>query len=245
MRPRIQVAAVGVLVTSLLALQCLGQPSGLGGGGSGVWGGGGWNRGQPQGMPRGAPASTTPTRVSALMTPTFPLPDIRNESQEYVDIFNELSSNNIFLSTRGRRPPVPPDPVARVLEVRRLPPVQKERTFVLKGVAMENDELRAYIEDASNAMVPARSVGDLVARGIVKSITLDGIVYQSDDGEFTVPLGYDLAGIKAMATRTIPRMADEDLAPTISGGNSAQMEEAMKRRRLDQLGSSPTPDTGQ
>ena len=53
-----------------------------------------------------------------------------------------------------------------------------ESYFLLKGVVQENNQFIAFVEDKQTGSVLRLRQGDRVARGTVKSLTLDGLEYE-------------------------------------------------------------------
>ncbi len=103
-----------------------------------------------------------------------------------------------------------------------------ESYYVLKGVVQENDEFIAFIEDTQNGTVLRLRRGDPVARGTIKTLTLDGLEYQMEEKTTVVRMGLDLeGGHGALATG---QMADLATMPASSTpGQPSQSSPAGRR----------------
>ena len=169
--------------------------------------------------------------------------------QSYEERYRLLTEENMFL--RDRRKPAS-RPIGSGNEggpprVVRAP----ETLYVLRGVVLEGDQFRAYIEDVTNAKMLRLAVGDLVARGHVAAIDIDAIAYEATGQITWVNVGADLKGQVATSSSTpTPRVAPSTTAstpaatteggtPAVEGGaaavdpNSLSLEEKMRRRRLE------------
>lgn len=69
-----------------------------------------------------------------------------------------------------------------------------ESYFLLKGIVQEDSKFIAFIEDNRGGGILRLREGDSVARGIIKALNLDSIVYQLEDRTVTVTIGHDLEG---------------------------------------------------
>jgi hypothetical protein len=92
-----------------------------------------------------------------------------------------IGRKSIFL--RDRRPaaiPVPPPPP---------PVITPEERFVLRGVVIEQDAFRAYVENLERGALTQLRLGDRVAGGEVAEIQIDGIRYLKDGSTESVWVG--------------------------------------------------------
>lgn len=103
--------------------------------------------------------------------------------------FDIILKRNIFSRQRTAPRPV----VERREEPARIMP-NPESYFLLKGVVQENDDFIAFIEDTQNGTVLRLRRGDPVARGAIKTLTLDGLEYVHEDRTTVVEMGRDLEG---------------------------------------------------
>ncbi len=151
---------------------------------------------------------------------------------------NIILKRNIFSRTRMpyRERPV----VQEAPRVTRNP----EAYYVLKGVVQENDQFIAFIEDTQGGTVLRLKRGDAVARGAIKTVTLDGIEYQMEDKTTVVRLGLDLeGGYGAMTTRqmvdlvtsTTPASSPSGTSAPASGDTGDILKRLMEQRK-QQLG---------
>ena len=102
--------------------------------------------------------------------------------------YDIILARNMF--SRQRVPSRPRDdtpPPPRVMP-------NPESYLLLKGVAQENSQFIAFVEDKQNGSVLRLRQGDHVARGTIKSVNLDGLEYQLADKTTSVSLGFDLEG---------------------------------------------------
>ncbi len=114
--------------------------------------------------------------------------------------FDIILKRNIFSRQRTS--------VRRMEETRESGPVvtpNPESYYLLKGVVQENDDFIAFIEDTQSGTVLRLRRGDPVARGTIKTLTLDGLEYRMEDKTVVVRLGFDLEGGRA-AVATGPMM---------------------------------------
>ena len=103
--------------------------------------------------------------------------------------YSIILDRNMF--SRQRVKPLPPGAVVK--ERPRVMP-NPESYFLLKGVVQENNQFIAFVEDKRTGSVLRLRQGDTVARGLVKSLNLDGLEYQFQDKTIPVTMGSDLEG---------------------------------------------------
>ncbi|NLH41650.1 MAG: hypothetical protein GX448_07405 [Planctomycetes bacterium] len=156
--------------------------------------------------------------------------------------FDIILKRNIF--SRQRRPAR--QETERVVEAPRVVP-NPESYYLLKGVVQENDDFIAFIEDTQNGTVLRLRRGDPVARGTIKTLTLDGLEYLREDKTTVVQMGCDLEGgygnltnrqmYELAATPTSPAGGPSTAAPAAApaGADSDIIKRLMEQRR-QQLG---------
>ena len=126
-------------------------------------------------------------------------------SQSYSERYSILEDRNIFLRDRSRRPGErdrsTTQPSKRPLE----------ESLVLRGIVLEDEGYRAYVEDTSREETHRLAPGDSLAHGRVGAITIDAIAYDAGSAGSTgspattnasatstqrtwVEVGYDLTG---------------------------------------------------
>jgi hypothetical protein len=162
---------------------------------------------------------------------------------EQWDKYKIILTRNMF--SRDRRPArrgddTPPPPII-------MP--NPESYFLLRGVIQEDGQFMAFVEDKNTGAVLRLRQGDHVARGEIKSLTLDSIEYQFQDKTITVNMGYDLEGGRGavtasdLASYTPMSMTTAPATSTTTAGQSATPSadeaEILKRlmeQRKQQLG---------
>ena len=137
---------------------------------------------------------------------------------------------------------VPSRPQEAVAERPRVMP-NPESYFLLKGVVQENNQFIAFVEDKRTGSVLRLREGDTVARGLVKSLNLDGLQYQFQDKTIPVSMGSDLEGGSGAITAGDLASFSATAAPAASSAGSAAPSadeaEILKRlmeQRQQQLG---------
>ncbi|MCL5282591.1 MAG: hypothetical protein M1376_22115 [Planctomycetes bacterium] len=202
--------------------------------------------------PQSAPSGTTPAvppaskdgqagRTTKQAEPTrAPAPAARrprSERGEQWAKYNIILDRNMF--SRERVPSRPQDAVAERPKVVPNP----ESYLLLKGVVQENNQFLAFVEDKRTGTVLRLREGDSVARGTVKSLTLDGLQYQFQDKTISVSLGSDLEGgsgaLTASDLASFSSMAAPAASSPGSSAPSADEAEILKRlmeQRQQQLG---------
>jgi hypothetical protein len=75
-----------------------------------------------------------------------------------------------------------------------------ETHFILKGIVQEDNQFIAFIEDTQGGGVLRLRQGDRVARGAIKTLSLDALEYQLEDKTISVRLGCDLEGTRGVVT---------------------------------------------
>jgi len=75
-----------------------------------------------------------------------------------------------------------------------------EAQFVLKGAVQGGGRFMAFLEEKGTKRVQQVNVGDSIARGKVKSITLDAIEYEAGGAAKRIEVGQDLNGQVAPPT---------------------------------------------
>lgn len=77
-----------------------------------------------------------------------------------------------------------------------------ESYYRLEGVVQEDGTFIAFVEDMRSGSVLRLRQGQNVARGVVKSLTLDSMEYEYEGRTVAVELGRDLEGGLGAVTRT-------------------------------------------
>lgn len=153
--------------------------------------------------------------------------------------FGIILQRNIFSRQRMPARRRTEESVAKPAAVTRNP----EAYFVLRGVVQENDDLTAFIENSQTGTVLKLRRGDPVARGTIRTLTLDGLEYQIEDKTPTVVrMGSDLEGGIGVLTTT--QMLDLASLPTPavssppaeSGEDTTDIVNRLMEQRKQQLG---------
>jgi hypothetical protein len=215
-------------------------------------GGGGFPAAQAQ---QSANAAATPAPAPATQAaPPAPSqqqsPPPRRES--YSDRYSILTQRNIFLKDRSRGgsrngSTTGPTTSSASQPQRRSP----EETLLLRGIVIEEGEVRAYFEDIVNSRIVRVGQGDTIARGRIASIDLDLVEYEPTAGAGAkrtfVVVGHDLTGkVSALDTGMTGEGGDAAMATTgpvmpsgVAGLNpndpNLTPEQKMKLRRAMEL----------
>jgi len=134
-----------------------------------------------------------------------------------------IMERNIFSRQRGPR--------RQAEENRERPPVvvpNPESYLRLRGIAQEDGVFVAFVEDTQVGTVLQLRAGDSVARGAVKSLTLDTIEYEFQGQAMTIQIGQDLEGGQgAVTTSELLEWSDTAVPtgdPTGAGAEQAPTE---------------------
>jgi hypothetical protein len=158
--------------------------------------------------------------------------------QGYGDRYGVLESRNVFLRDRSR-------PASRPSNSSSGPTTRRsvEETLVLRGIAVEDGGIRAYVEDTSAGNTLRLSPGDKLAHGLVAAIEIDAIAYEHDGKETWIEIGRDLTG-KAAAAPTIESSSSASASATTLPANvdlndpnlTAEQRMRLRRQLLEQRG---------
>jgi hypothetical protein len=138
-------------------------------------------------------------------------------SQNPWDKYEVIMERNMFSRQRGyrrRREDETPREAA-------MP--NPESYFKFNGVVQEDGTFIAFVEDTRSNTVLRLRQGDQVARGIIKALTLDSLVYEFAEKTNTIQLGYDLEGGHGAVTMT-ELMEYSGTTATSSTGETAESE---------------------
>ncbi len=125
------------------------------------------------------------------------------------------------------------------------PAPRAERYVVLTGIAQQDNEHIAFLEDIRTGVTAKARIGDSIAQGQLMSITLDYIEYESNGNIAKIEVGENLeGGVSAPAT---PLDLSEDAgtfevssaetpaAGETAGGAEAAILERLRQRRQKEL----------
>lgn len=170
---------------------------------------------------------------------SWPTAGFGQEGQQRQDTWAKyeiILNRNIFSRQRGPR---------RQREVREEVPKEvpnPESFYRLKGVVQEDGRFTAFIEDTRSSQILRLQQGEPVARGVVKSLTLDSIEYEFEGRVALVKVGLDLEGGLGAVTQTelmqwSPSQTDQPgTSPEPAAGDQADILRQMMERRRQQLG---------
>ena len=173
---------------------------------------------------------TKPAEPSPAPQPGERRPSPRTNRGEQWAKYNLILDRNMFSRQR-----VPSRPQEAAAERPRVMP-NPESYFLLKGVVQENNQFIAFVEDKRTGSVLRLREGDTVARGLVKSLNLDGLQYQFQDKAIPVSLGSDLEGGSGAITAGDLANFSATAAPAASSAGSAapSADEAEILKRLEE-----------
>jgi hypothetical protein len=190
--------------------------------------------------PDAAQAATASTPASDAAAKSEAAPSTgTTEQQDRWAAYDIIRQRNIFSRNRvAYRPPdeAAPKPVAP----------DPETYFVLRGVVQENNQFIAFIEDTQGGRFLRLRQNDSVARGVLKSLSLDSVEYQFGDKTITINIGSDLEGGRgAVATgepSDYPQNSSSAAQPAETGqqstpsGNEGDILKRLMEQRRQQLG---------
>ena len=180
-------------------------------------------------------------RVSRTARSVAPVDPNQAAKPNSWESFNLVLTRNIFSRTRIAWRPRQEEEQPRATVVTRNP----EAYFVLKGVVQENDDFYAFVENSQDGTSLQVRRGDPVARGTIKTLTLDGLEYQMEGKDpVVVRVGYDLeGGIGVLSTNqmldlasTPPSSPSTPSTPTGSGADESEILKRLMEQRKQQVG---------
>jgi hypothetical protein len=162
------------------------------------------------------------------------------ESRDISSAYRIITERNMFSRNR-RLPRADPGPAPVVRQP------NPESYYILRGIVRENDTFIAFLQDNRQGGVLQLREGDKVARGTVKSLTLDSIEYQFEDRTITVAFGQDLEGGQgALSLDDVAQWSPRTYSPSFRQtsspssepltGDSAELLRRLMERRQQQLG---------
>jgi hypothetical protein len=151
--------------------------------------------------------------------------------------YDIILRRNIFSRTRQVFRP------RQFREERRVVVPNPESYFRLRGITQEDGTFVAFLEDTRTNVVLRVGAGDSVARGAIKSLSLDSLEYQFGERTFTVFMGQDLEGGQGAITASELAQWSETAAsvseappagetpPQPTGDEADILRQLMERRR--------------
>jgi hypothetical protein len=180
--------------------------------------------------------------LTTAMWPAAGLGQDAAEDQDAWDKYRIILERNIFSRQRG--PVVQP---GQREEPREIAVPNPESYFILKGVAQEDNQFIAFVEDTRSSQILRLRQGDSVARGTIVALDLDEIEYEREGQKTAVRMGCDLEGGRGAVTanqlmewsQTASPAATQQPATTeqaAPSGDEAEILKQLMERRRQQLG---------
>jgi hypothetical protein len=139
--------------------------------------------------------TTLPSTLPNDLAPIQP-PAATTRGASFNEEYGVLRDRNMFLQNRPRPRPTFSEPPPSTREAAPLAP---ERNFVLRGVVLEDADLRAYVEDAAAGRIVRLAPGDALARGHVTEIEVDAVHFERDGASIWIEVGQDFSGTRVAA----------------------------------------------
>lgn len=112
----------------------------------------------------------------------------QKDEKEFWDNYKMLVERNIFSRNRGSSFDRDSS------KAKKITPPKPESYFVLRGIVQQNDERIAFLEDNREGKTIKARVGESIARGILKNLTLDYIEFGLDANTTRIVIGSNLEG---------------------------------------------------
>jgi hypothetical protein len=163
-------------------------------------------------------------------------PTASTSRESYSDRYGVVTDNNVFVRDRrrsSRRSGSSTNPTSRPIE----------ESLVLTGIVIEDQGLRAYVENTDTHNVMRLSPGDAIGRGKVDSIQIDAFDYDRNGEHSWVEVGNDLTGQAArlpdtsssLFSTTGPSATQPSGPPIDPNDPNLTFEQKMKLRRQQEL----------
>jgi hypothetical protein len=149
--------------------------------------------------------------------------------ESFTDRYGVIAQRNIFLRERTRPRDHSRDGGSATTR-RAVTPLTPEQAYVLRGIVLEENDLRAYFEDKRTGEVTRVATGAGLAQGRVAEIQIDAVRFQNAGQLVWVEIGHDLTGSQSAGG---PAVAAPSIAPAAAGTDPSLMsvEERMRQRR--------------
>lgn len=168
----------------------------------------------------------------------------QDNGKGFWDDYKVIVERNIFSRNRGR-PPRRRDNTGEPKEVIAPNP---ESYFVLKGIVQQDKEYIAFLEETQSGKMIRAKIGDKIARGTLKGLTLDYIEFELNSNTMRIQIGNNLEGRASSVAFTYDNLADwaeaSSQAPdkAAAGDGTTQQDEdsdvlrRLMQRREEQVG---------
>ncbi len=173
---------------------------------------------------------------------SFVLSAEQGDDAQFWDNYRVLVEQNIFSRQRGR---VLRGDDSKPKETAAPAP---ESYFVLKGIVRQNEQYIAFLENTRMGETIKARAGDSIARGRLKSLTLDNIEFELDANTIKIEIGDNLQGKAPTLSVTYSELVEwsqsssessENEASGQKKGQSSEDEEILRRlmeRRRREIG---------
>lgn len=119
--------------------------------------------------------------------------------------YDVIAERNMFMRERHRPRDATTRPAPATVPTDYVPDTP-ERRYVLRGVAIEDGEFRAYFENVRTGEGLQVKPGDAIGNGHVAQIAIDAVAYASTEGAIVwIDVGQNLNGMRD--TRSVPSSA--------------------------------------
>lgn len=145
--------------------------------------------------------------------------------------YQVISQRNVF--SKNRRPPQPPR------AVRQQPRIQRSvivALYVLKGIAANGPQKKAFIENEVSGEFMQAVIGTSLPNGIIKDIQYNYVVYEEDGQTQKVGIGEIFSRSETQVEVSADAPPPAETAP-IEGGDQSDILKRMLERRRSQTGS--------
>jgi hypothetical protein len=186
------------------------------------------------------PAAASRPSATAPRPSAAPKPPAAGGGKSWEN-YRLLNERNIFLRNRRRwRPPraASTPPIRRVV-------FDSDRDIALTGISRRDGEYVAFFEHIASGATTRMRVGEVVGKGRIKAITLDGIEYERGDFVSSIQIGRTLTGAIAaiVVTPTLPTMAARPAGTAAPSGPPRRREgpTTASTQPTTQPGAAPAP----
>lgn len=159
----------------------------------------------------------------------------QTEATPLRESYRVIVERNIFLrdrrtATRPATTSTAPSPEA---ETPPPAPLAPEAEYLLVGVALDDQAVRAYVEHVPQGRLLAVGPGDAIAGGQIVQITLDAVEFAGDSGSLWIEIGHNFLG-QPVAPRGNGGSASMPAGDPAAGSNLS-LEERLRLRRQQEL----------
>jgi hypothetical protein len=167
--------------------------------------------------------------ASAAVVTTTSAPTSRPDSLNSYRLI--WTTRNIF--NRDRKLPV------KAPTTRTSTPKTQEQMVILTGIVVQECGQVAFFEDTRAGETLRVCGGQPLANGVVKSISLDSVEFQTENGIRSIAIGENLAGqanVPTAASSSSEGVASSEPSASMpSGGGGGDVLERMRQRRAQEL----------